>query len=194
MSIVRLQRLLSLPSIDIDPAAVNALIDWIDADATNTIPDGAENGYYMNLEQPYRTANQTLKSVSTLRLVKGFENADKLNALLPFVCAINAATTINVNTAPAEVLLSLDTAVTENDINAVLAARENTPFNSVGEFTAIGNLSSSVTSTSTISVSSQYFLLTTYIEISNARTTVYSIINRIAGNDASLVARMQNSL
>jgi len=87
-----------------------AIIDWIDDDngqAKTTIPDGAEDGYYMNLATPYRTANTPLQSVSELRLIKGFEDNKTYEAIAPLVCAFGVPASINVNTAPEEVLNSL---------------------------------------------------------------------------------------
>ncbi len=56
----RLDRLLN--NLGIDKGGTQAIIDWLDEDLQTTIPDGAEDVYYMNLERPYRTANTPLQS------------------------------------------------------------------------------------------------------------------------------------
>lgn len=100
------QRLLL--ELKLDPLLANALIDWIDADSNVTSPGGAEDVDYLNLKTPYRAANQPLVSVDELRLVRGFD-AKTVDTLLPFVTVLPAGThsTINVNTASAELLAAL---------------------------------------------------------------------------------------
>lgn len=84
--------------------------DWIDSDLENTSP-GAEDGYYLNLEKPYRTANTSLQSISELRLIKGFEDSEIFNALKPHVCAYPAGDiplATNNNTASADAATDKD--------------------------------------------------------------------------------------
>ena len=100
------QRLLL--ELKLDPLLANALIDWMDADSNVTSPGGAEDVDYLNLKTPYRAANQPMVSVDELRLVRGFD-AKTVGILLPFVTVLPAGThsTINVNTASAELLSAL---------------------------------------------------------------------------------------
>lgn len=191
--IKRMKELLEQPEISINSQATDAMQDWIDTD-TNTQPYGAEDGYYLYLEHPYRAANQSFKSISTLRLVRGFEDAKKFEALLPFISAIDGTTDININTAPAEVLLSLDASITKAQANTIISAREATPFETVNDMIKAANLNASLASTGGLSVNSNFFLLTSNIEIGNARRTVYSIIYRDPSNKTSVISRMQNSL
>jgi general secretion pathway protein K len=91
-----------LRSLDLDPNLTAAVIDWIDADS-NTSAAGAEDIDYLQMQTPYRAANQPLQSVEELRLVRGFtkEMVDKIR---PFVTALPQPTAINVNTADKKVL------------------------------------------------------------------------------------------
>jgi general secretion pathway protein K len=91
-----------LRSLDLDPNLTAAVIDWIDADS-NTSAAGAEDSDYLQMQTPYRAANQPLQSVEELRLVRGFtkEMVDKIR---PFVTALPQPTAINVNTADKKVL------------------------------------------------------------------------------------------
>lgn len=209
-SIRRFERLLALPDINITPSASSAVVDWIDSDVTTNPNNGAEDLYYMNLEQPYRAANQTFKSVSSLRLVKGFEDNDKFNALLPFICAFDTGIStsdpgaqnptvpvtvdINVNTAPKEVLLSLADDITESDVSAIEAARELNGFGSLDDLLKINDLNKKITDQSGLSVDSFYFLLTTNLTAGSITKRVYSIINRDAGGNSRVIYRSEGVL
>src|SRR5262245_26620226 len=61
-------RLMGLPNMTEDIA--NAIIDWLDEDEEPR-SNGAENEYYMTLNQPYRCKNGPLDSIEELLLVKG---------------------------------------------------------------------------------------------------------------------------
>ncbi len=50
----------------------NALIDWRDSDDEVTPPSGAESGYYMTLDPPYRAKNKPLDTVEELLTVRYF--------------------------------------------------------------------------------------------------------------------------
>ncbi|BAV33866.1 general secretion pathway protein K [Sulfuricaulis limicola] len=94
-----------LQSLSIDPNLTDAVIDWIDADS-NASAAGAEDIDYLQMQTPYRAANQPFQSIEELRLVRGFtrEMVDKLRN---FVTALPQPTAINVNTADKKVLEAL---------------------------------------------------------------------------------------
>ena len=191
-SIERFKSLLSAQGISARTA--DAVLDWIDADVNTTIPDGAEDGYYMNLETPYRAANQPFQSVSTLRLVRGFEDAKKFNAIRPYLCAFGKPANINVNTAPAEVLLSLAADMSQTDVETILQTRETTPFEKLEDFLKLDNLNQKIKNQTGLSVDSEYFLLTTRLQTGSVTKTVYSIINRTAAGKTSVISRSQSVL
>src|SRR5439155_16157819 len=89
-----------LEVLRLDPQLANAVLDWIDTDDL-VRPGGAEDVDYLNLNPPYRAANQPMASVDELRLIRGFD-AKTVAALLPYVTVLPpaAASEINVNTAP----------------------------------------------------------------------------------------------
>ena len=186
---VRLERLLTNLGIDKDYA--QGIIDWIDNDLQTTIPDGAEDVYYMNLEQPYRTANTRMLSVSELRLIKGFEDTEVYNTLLPHVCAYGVNTPINVNTASAEVLRSLADDLTDSEVEKIIEQRSETAFNTINEFTSFNDLKKKITSTEGLSVDTEYFMLTTESTIGQVRVISYSLIHRTSDASTTVVARSQ---
>lgn len=51
---------------------VDALIDWRDRNDEEVTDNGAESGYYMTLEPPYRAKNRWLETVEEILMVRGF--------------------------------------------------------------------------------------------------------------------------
>ena len=113
------RRLLSLN--DIDPNLADAVVDWIDADGQQR-PYGAEDISYLGQQIPYRAANQSFSSVEELVLVQGFD-AEMLNKLRDYLTALPEPTPININTAPAEVLKSLDIKITDQITENIITKR-----------------------------------------------------------------------
>ena len=186
-----MQQLSNPPTTDLS----QAIIDWIDneADVITGIPDGAEDGYYLNLEWPYRSANQAIKSISELRLIKGFEENSIIEETKDWLCAFGSAANINVNTAPAEVLESLAAGISETVAADIIANRQTAPYETMSDFLTINNLSTILTDTNGLSVSSDYFLLETEAKIGPARTLMYSIIQREGDGKTQVIARSQGA-
>lgn len=172
-----------------------SIADWIDGDLETRSPDGAEDIYYLNLDKPYRTANTKLHSVSELRLIKGFEDHEKYEILAPNLCALEENTSINVNTAPVEVLKSLSNEMTIKDAEAIIAQRQEDPFDNIDEFLNINNLKEIIKpeKQKNLSVNTSYFLLLTESHIGQARTLMYSIIKRNDEGKTEVVARTQGA-
>jgi len=187
----RLERLLS--NLEIDKSYVQAIIDWLDNDLQTTIPDGAEDVYYMNLERPYRTANEPILSISELRLIRGFEDAQIYDRLLPHICAFGLAAPININTATEEVLRSLADDVSTSDVSNIIEKRTETPFNSINEFTSFNDLKKIIKSTEDLSVNTEYFMLQTESTIGQVRVSTYSIIHRTDDGETKIIARSQGA-
>lgn len=124
---------LLLRALDIDAALLPALLDWIDTDSDPRFPNGAEDDYYTELPDPYRTANQPLSDVSELALIRGFDDEVR-EKLAPYVTVLPGQTPININTADATVLVSLAPAMDESAAQMVINARKTQPFESVEQF------------------------------------------------------------
>lgn len=179
----------------LSPNLTQAIIDWIDTDLETTNPDGAEDGYYLNLEKPYRVANMPFTSVTELRLVRGFENPKIMRQLAPALCAFDSEVdTINVNTARAEVLQSLSEKMPESTVNAIIEYRLDTPFNTVDEFMAFEQLGTIITDKSGLTVSSDYFLLRSQARIGQANKVMYSIIRRDNSGKTEVIRRSMRTL
>ena len=170
--------------------------DWIDNDLETDPNGGAEDGYYLNLEKPYRTANRPLHSISELRLIKGFEDVNDYKKLRPHLCAfmVNNGHTINVNTASDEVLKSLAAGMTDNLVKDIINHRNDTPFNELKDFTSFAKLGTIIKDTAKLSTSSDYFLLRTQAIIGQANKVMYSIIYRDDAGKTEVISRSYRTL
>ncbi len=192
----RLDRLFQSAAIKNAPSS-QALQDWLDADLETTTPDGAEDGYYLNLETPYRTANTALHSMTELQLIKSFEDRRTRDTLQAHVCVYppeSATNSININTASNEVLKSLSDKLTEQLAQDIIAYREETPFEDLDEFRKFKELGKLIENTDKLSVGSDVFLLRTQADIGQASLVVYSILLREPTGKTRIIARSQRTL
>lgn len=98
------QRLIA--SRGLAPELADSLLDWLDSDSDVSSSVGAEDDYYLRLENPYRAANRALSSYEELRLVRGF-NRDVLQNLAPVVTVLPVkAKTININFISPELFIA----------------------------------------------------------------------------------------
>lgn len=129
-----------------DPAELTAaLIDWLDpgddpyaelhTDGESLPVAGAEDLYYQSLAQPYRCKNGPLETLQELSLVKGF-TAEIVKRLSPHL-AINDTLQVNINTASAEVLMSLDLQISRDAAETVIDFRQTEPIENVAQLEEI---------------------------------------------------------
>ena len=191
VNLERFRRLLI--TLQLEPTLSDALIDYLDNDQNVTLPDGAEDAHYLTLPRPYRTADRVMSSVSELRLVKGFDDDKIYQTLLPFVCVLPDITSINVNTAPAEVLKSLDNHLTDADVEALIEHREDNPFKDTNEFLlTVRGLNQQVNQANMLKgldVRSNYFLLHSNALIGRGEVNLYSVLRRENNGNTSTISR-----
>jgi len=147
----RLLRTLRLP----ENLAV-AVADWMDADDVPVNADSVDSAYYQSLATPYRAANKPLINVNELLRVRGFDR-NILAVLRPYVTALPTRTSINVNTAPPEVLAALVEGLSSEDAYSMAAKRERVYYRNTEDFQQA--LPRGTMAPAGISVSSQYFLV-----------------------------------
>jgi general secretion pathway protein K len=111
------RRLLSI--LDIDPSLADAVVDWLDNDDTSRV-GGAESSYYLSLPFPYRAKNDLFDTLDELRLIRGM-TAERFEKLSPFV-TIHSSGTININTAPREILMALSAGQDAADAGEIIPA------------------------------------------------------------------------
>jgi general secretion pathway protein K len=78
-------------------AILEAMVDWIDGDKTESGLNGAEVSYYTGLPDPYLPADRPFTSLDELAMVRGMTPA-LLRALRPLVTVLDPAERMNINT------------------------------------------------------------------------------------------------
>lgn len=111
-----------------------AVIDWQDTNDEVTGAMGAESSYYQGLDSAYLTPNTKFHSIEELKLVRGFEGKN-YDLIKPYVTALPEQTKVNMNTAPALLLASIDPKVDVKAIEQQLKVKETelTHFNNVDD-------------------------------------------------------------
>ena len=112
-----------------------ALLDWLDADDNPRLPGGAESAWYGAQNPPRRAANGPLVAVNELIQVRGF-SPQLVARLAPFVAAVPAGATVNVNTAPAEVLAAVVPGLSLDAARLLIVERGRAWFKDVNDFKA----------------------------------------------------------
>jgi general secretion pathway protein K len=158
----------------LDPALLDPVIDWLDADDFPE-PRGAERDQYLRLTPPYTPNNGPFLTLGELGRINGLTamvrvRLDEVVTVLP-----NNTTLINVNTAPPEVLTALFPSVDRKLLEQFLTTRGETPVRGMNEFSnRLGfKPQSPPTALSLISVRSEFFsvmALATVEPISQALT------------------------
>ena len=168
------RRLLAI--LDLPAELADALADWLDADSEPQPQGGAEDSYYLKLEQPYLAANRPLIDVAELALVRGFD--DKVRARLrPFVTALPRFTAVNVNTASPEVFVAIVEGLNLDAARALVAKRERAYFRTTADF--VNQLPQEVVaSADDIAVNSAYFMATMRVIIGGAEAHGSALLAR----------------
>lgn len=182
----------------------SAVSDWVDSDGNIRPEGGAENGYYADLEMPYKAANRPFNSVSELRWVKGI-TPELYRALAPYVVALDDSASLNINTAEVTVLRAINASgvrqpLSESEAELLIEQRDgditaditqhNAGYNSLGEFINAHPASSLITSD--LSVKSEYFLLKTESIFLDKEFTLYSVLRRRQSDGIKTIARGQS--
>lgn len=186
----RFRRLLE--KLDLDADLVYPLVDWLDKDSDPSLPNGAEDDAYTSLEPPYRAANGLMVSPSELRLVSGYTR-EVYEVLEPFIATLPVRTTVNVNTAPAEVLATIMEDMTLGDGESLVEERGEKGFESLDDFFDQGVFTEREEDyeRTAYAVASRYFLISGRAEYGRGQVSLYSILYR---NDEGKTEHLLRSL
>lgn len=170
-----LQRLLEL--LNLKPSQADALADWLDADINPISADGAEDNYYLGLNPPYRSGNQALNETGNLIRVKGFDAA-AINKISRFATALPTTTSLNVNTASAQVLQFALPNATLQDAQAIVAMRNMAFFSDLADFSRRLPNKEIPVNQANLSVNSHYFLVTCFAQFGRSQLKVEALLFR----------------
>lgn len=173
------------------PAAIaDALVDWLDADSELFSGQGAEDDAYLGLQPAYRSANQLMVDASELRLVAGMDD-ELYRQLEPYIIALPARTQINLNTAPAVVLMTLADDLNRSEIEA-FADRQNTRrYADVAEALKHPAFAKRSIPQDGLSVASRYFMLMSTLQIGRLQQHYTSLLQRNDNGSTASILRTQ---
>ncbi|HSD94994.1 MAG TPA: type II secretion system minor pseudopilin GspK [Syntrophales bacterium] len=192
-----LTRLLSQPQFQMQDREIedllNAIKDWIDADSEVTAT-GAENAYYQGLGKTYTVRNGPMESVDELLMVRGvtkelFYGTPERPGLARFL-TVQGEGSININTAPKEVLRALAPSITEDAANRMDDYRRN-PANSLTEpswYRRVPGLENTAIDSVTVVTKSEYFQIAAKGHLGTMKRTIRGIVKRDSGKKLSVVA------
>ncbi len=179
-------------SLGLDERVVDATVDWIDPDINPRGFNGAEDDIYLRNSPAYRTANRPLGSVSELRLVANM-TPEQFSVLEPYVAALppqDGRTTVNINTAPPELLVALGE-MTADDAARIVELRTQDGFASLDDAQEIVGADTEL-SQDVFDVKSNHFRLQVLAVIGSSRVTMYSVLQR--DTDSGAVRVLSRSL
>lgn len=161
-----------------------AVIDWQDTNDEVTGAMGAESSYYQGLDPAYLTPNTKFHSIEELKLVRGFEGKN-YDLIKPYVTALPEQTKVNMNTAPALLLASIDPKVDVKAIEQQLKVKETelTHFNNVDDLWKLSAFSgideqSKTDAASLLDSKSRYFTAQIEVVLSERKRQFTSLMMR----------------
>ncbi len=188
MDVQRFERLLK--QLELNPSLSQAVIDWIDSDSEKISTDGAEDDEYLGHTPPYRTANNMINSISELRLINGFTK-EAIERLSPFITALPTYTHININTAPAEILMVLADGITKSDADGMIEDRGTKGYADIQKFITSPTIKSRNIPADGLGISSDYFLVDAASLFGKGQVRLLCLIHRTADNKAQTLIRAQ---
>ncbi len=106
---------------------IDCLCDWLDTDE-DVRENGAESSYYQSLSPGYTAGNRPISHLSELALIKGMSRKllygeNEKEGLINYLTSMGADGKININTAPPALLKALNSGLTEDMVEAMVAFR-----------------------------------------------------------------------
>lgn len=187
----RFERLLR--QLELNPEIISTIQDWLDTDIEVRFPAGAEDDFYLGLDPAYRTANQNMLSPSELLLLKDLDN-EIYEKLQPFITTLPENTSININTASVELLMSLADDLSKSEIESLLKKREDTAYKSVEDFLAEEVFAGKNIPLEGLSVNSDYFLMQAQADIGHVQQTLTSVFVRDNEGHIQTILRSEKEL
>lgn len=167
----------------------DSLNDWLDNNNESISSNGAEQYYYLGLEQPYQIANSDITHLSMLNQIRGFEQLkpNEMRLLRNELHSLTSANKLNINTVSDNTLDSIG--LNESTISTII---ENRPYENVNDFIKDANQQSGINFTANdFSVESSHFLLDVTAVMDQARLRITSIIQRnTSTNKAKVIQRI----
>jgi general secretion pathway protein K len=190
-------RLLSQPQFKLQGQEVenilNAIKDWIDADSEVTAT-GAENAYYQGLDKSHTVRNGPMESLDELLMVRGvtrelFYGTPEMPGLDRFL-TVQGEGSININTAPKEVLRALAPSISEDAANRMDDYRRNSANNLTDPswYRRVAGLNNTAIDAATVVTKSEFFQIAATGHLGTMKRTIRGIVKRDSEKKLSVVA------
>jgi general secretion pathway protein K len=187
---LNLMETLQIPS---SPDRVATVVDWVDGDSNVVNSWGAEQPDYEGLRSPRMVANDLISDTSELAAIKGY-SVQEVQMLLPWVTALPSPTSININTAPEQLVRALGGEDGQQFLDMVNQGR---PFSDINSFHQDLNAYFLIPLADVkkrwpldlVSVNSDYFQLYLEVTLGEARIQVKSIMDRKNRPKPVIIAR-----
>ena len=190
-AIDRLTRLIELtfPQETDASRLANEMADWLDSNNIVDGVEGAEDADYRNR----RTPNMPAAHESEMRALLSFQvaNQPEDSMVWGLFTALPLGSTLNVNTAPPQVLDAVLGGVAGTGVaEAIVKAREEEPITNVSDLMQLAPLSTlgadeKQAVSDLLGVSSEYFQVMVDVEVDGQLSRFVSRLRRRTGNDAS---------
>ena len=184
---MRLFRKLQLPAGDL----CDAIADWVDLDNIPK-PGGGEQEWYASRRPPLSAKNRPFDTFEELAMVKGF-SSDTVEKLRPFttVYPVNSPSApININTAPKEILTSLDERISDSLADQIIDFRKTTPFKNSADLGNVPGMNLIATGLLTrITVKSSIFRIRAEAQVNGTLRVVESVVSFAGGTPLTLYWR-----
>lgn len=185
--------LLQTSELPFNEASVATIIDWVDRDDVVVSEWGAEQQNYESDRELVMVANSTLTDVEELAIVRGY-GADTVSLLKPWISALPKATSININTAPEQILLAMGGEFPQVFADFVLRQR---PFYSLDDFYeglsgALDMNQQQVTAlwpNDFVGIITDYFQLQLEVTIAESQLRIDSVLGRFDRSDPVVISR-----
>jgi general secretion pathway protein K len=161
-----------LAQLGLDANIAKAVQAWL-GDGTNDV------NRYLAQPVPYRPRHDLFAHVSELRLVEGI-SAEAYARLAPHVCALPPGTIINVNTATAPLLASIDRLITPAIAQSLWNGGQAN-FKGTTDFEDQARIPKGTLSPSMYDVKSTYFLARGEVSLDGVPLTFFSLIGTERG-------------
>lgn len=112
-----------LKLLTLEPNLTDTLADWIDSDSEPRRYGAEGRDFYRGLRSPYDPRNSYLGSLEELLMIKDYDKS-VLDALSPYVTVHNNDGLVNINTAPAKVIMALSENITAELAEELLRYRK----------------------------------------------------------------------
>jgi len=176
----QLERLFEL--LELDPALIDAIVDWLDPDNTAG-PSGAEDSYYEGLSSPYPCKDGPLATIDELLLVKGITEEilygrDEQAGLMQYL-TIYSDGMVNINTAPCVVLQSLSDEIDEGLAQTIIDYRQEEPFKNIDEIKIVPGMEPIYDSIKNeITLESSIFMLRVKGQVRGIKKGIFAVLKR----------------